>query len=228
MPRWPTASRPALASGLFQLRRLDPPFGKYVVITRRAGRLPREPQLEVPARCARLPTVNRLPIDIANPEDIRRKLPQVRALYNAKHKEFDQLAAQLEGLKHLIESLTAIVGQPATSPAPPVPTPRVSANGKAPAREAAIEALRRAGQPMGPTALYRFMGESGMDVPANSNALGASLWTAARAGQIVKTGDGRYAMRPITDYSELADTSFSAPAGVHAQQNLQAHEAGQE
>jgi hypothetical protein len=158
--------------------------------------------------------VQPLPIDIANPEDIRRKLPQAQALYNRKQKELEQLHIELEGLKHLIQSLTVMSQQPIAGGEPTRPA-LASTNGtaKAPARQLAIEGLRRAGRPMGPTALYRFMQEQNMPVPANSNALGAALWTAAKAGVITKI-DGQYSTHRVTDYSKLPiDTPFPVPAG---------------
>ena len=53
-----------------------------------------------------------------------------------------------------------------------------------------MQALEKAGRPMGPTSLYNFMVEQGMDLPDNANALGANLWAAAKAGRIVKTPNG--------------------------------------
>jgi hypothetical protein len=141
-----------------------------------------------------------LTIDIANPEDIRGKLLQAQALYDEKRKQLDQLRVELEWLYRLIESLAVMVDRPVSGaqllPLAPARNAGSDTTGKrdAPAQEAAIEALRRAGRSIGPAALFRFMQEAGMEGPPNSNALGVALWTAAKAGLIVKTDDGLYAI----------------------------------
>jgi hypothetical protein len=149
-------------------------------------------------------------IDISNPADIRRRLPAVRSLRTEKIESLKGLAEEIDALGKLIESLEAMAGEEngeadIGAAAPP-------SRGKAPARQVAIEALRLAGRPMGPRDLYRFMQEQDMPVPANSNALGATLWTAAKAGAINRI-DRRYSALPITDYSKLpTDTPFPVPA----------------
>jgi hypothetical protein len=152
-------------------------------------------------------------IDVSNPADIRRQLPGVRALRSEKLDKIGQLAKEVEALGNLIESLETIAG-PKNGRSPKAQRGSVNevpARGRAPARQTAIEALRRAGRPMGPAALYRFMEEEGIPVPANPNALGATLWTAAKAGEIVKA-DRRYSMRPLTDYARAGEMGFPTPA----------------
>ena len=53
-----------------------------------------------------------------------------------------------------------------------------------------MSALEKAGRPMGPAELFRFMGEHGLQQPSSVNALNALLWTAAKAGRAVRTEDG--------------------------------------
>lgn len=153
-----------------------------------------------------------IPIDISNPADIRRQLPAVYNLRAVKVEKVKGLIGEVDALSKLIQSLEAMVGtengtdrvSAANAPSP--------SRGKAPARQIAIEALRRAGRPMGPTDLYRFMQDQDMPVPANPNALGATLWTAAKAGVIDRI-DRRYSAHPVTDYSKLPiDTPFPVPA----------------
>lgn len=157
--------------------------------------------------------VTHVSIDISNPADIRRQLPAVRNLRTAKIETVKGLVEEVDALGKLIESLEAMVGaENGAGQASAANTPSPS-RGKAPARQVAIEALRRAGRPMGPSDLYRFMQEQDMPVPANPNALGATLWTAAKAGAIDRI-DRRYSAHPITDYSKLPmDTPFPVPAG---------------
>ncbi len=171
--------------------------------------------------------MDHLQIDIANPADIQRQMPRIAALYNRKAQELQRLSSELQALGHLIDSLRAmaetpqIAGEASGNSGATVTVTSggdATANGsaKAPARAVALDALRRAGRPMGPAALYRFMADEGMPVPANANALGATLWTAAKAGELVRTDDRRYALRPVTDYSKIPD-EFPRPSARQAQ-----------
>jgi hypothetical protein len=156
--------------------------------------------------------VTHVSIDISNPADIRRQLPAVRDLRTEKIGNLRGLVEEVDALGKLIESLEAMVGTENGAQASAANTSPPS-RGKTSARQIAIEALRRAGRPMGPSELYRFMQEQDMPVPANANALGATLWTAAKAGAIDRV-DRRYSAHPITDYSTLPiDTPFPVPAG---------------
>jgi hypothetical protein len=152
-----------------------------------------------------------VPIDITNPADIRRQLPAVRELRAAKIRETQEALEEVQALGKLIESLEAMVGtEDAIQSANTTSRSRTAPRGKAPARQTAIEALRQAGRPMGPRDLYRFMQENDMPVPANANALGATLWTAAKAGAIDKV-DRRYFARPMTDYAKAAEMGLPVP-----------------
>jgi hypothetical protein len=152
-------------------------------------------------------------IDIADPQAIRQKMPEIRKLYEAKEEEARRVSMELEGLRQLITSVVALSGgphgpSPEQSPADTVPVKRTTA------RQTALEALRRAGRPMGPAALYRLMEKEGMEMPPNANALGASLYAAAQAGEAIRTGEG-YAMRPLTDYTKAAEMGFPVPDQLH-------------
>jgi hypothetical protein len=149
--------------------------------------------------------IDHLPIDLANLQDIRLKLPEAKRLYEAKRKELDELAQQVEYWGALVNVLARIVGEDGLELPKPHPVGRARMYGgghgvplkptrqRAPAQEKAVEALEQAGRPMGPAALYRFMIGEGMKTPTSANALGANLWAAEKAGRVKKTPDGEYA-----------------------------------
>jgi hypothetical protein len=131
-----------------------------------------------------------LSINLADVEDIRAKLPRVRNLHASKRRELEQLTEEVRHWGELSETLARLVGEaPGTSTRAKEQGVRKSA----PGQDRAIEALEKAGRPMGPTALFRFMIGAGMEAPKNANALGANLWAASKAGRIKKTPDDLYA-----------------------------------
>jgi hypothetical protein len=152
--------------------------------------------------------IDHLPVDLADLQDIRLKLPEAKRLYEAKRKELDDLVEQVEYWGALVDILARLVGEEGIERPQPraVGRARVYGGGygvpvrparqSAPGQEAAAEALERAGRPMGPSALYRFMLAEGMKAPSSANALGANLWAAERTGRVKKTPDGDYA--PLT------------------------------
>jgi hypothetical protein len=168
---------------------------------------------------------DRMPVNLADPKDIRAKMPQITKLLADARQEF-------EALKEQVEMLTRIVGEPSGSAQVPgsggssgsVPTaldrkaPRRPRPQKAaPSQERALRALEKAGRPMGPASLFRFMEAEGMDRPQSVSALNAVLWAASKAGRIVKAPNGVYAPpgfptdRPLTDYDEAARKGMPVP-----------------
>ena len=165
---------------------------------------------------------DRFPLNVLDPKDVAAKMPQLRELLDAKRQELDALTAQ-------VAFLARIVG-PDAAPEQPISTivtvpggGRVHVRGRkvAPAQDRAVQALEKAGRPMGPTSLYNFMIEQGMDVPDSANALGANLWAAAKAGRIGKTPNGVYVPpgfptdRPLTDYDFAGENGFPTPSAGH-------------
>lgn len=164
-----------------------------------------------------------LPIDLTDPKDIAAKMPLIRQLFSEKSGELEARKQELEALKVQVDLLARLVGPQRGSG-----VARVSGGGSfmvkggrggqsSPGQDRAIRALEKAGRPMGPTSLYRFMLAEGMDAPVNANALGANLWSAAKAGRVVKTPNGMYAPvgtatdRPPTDSDEAACKGFPTP-----------------
>ncbi len=165
-----------------------------------------------------------LSIDPFNPQDVRAKLPEMRRMLGAKRKELEALNDQVRSLGELVELLARL--------APNAPSTSSDGQGgsvapvkAAPGQDRAVAALDRAGEPMGPTALYAFLEAEGReDMPTNANALGANLWSAAKAGRIKKLDDGRYALLtwepsppeptsppPVTDYRRAAEYGMPVP-----------------
>lgn len=169
---------------------------------------------------------DRVPVNLADPKDIRAKMPEIKRILAAARQELD-------ALKEQVEVLTRIVGEPAASAqvavsgggagvvptaqgrkAPKRPRPQKAA----PSQERALRALEKAGRPMGPASLFRFMEAEGMDRPQSVTALNAVLWAASKAGRIVKAPNGVYAPpgfptdRPLTDYDAAAANGMPVPA----------------
>jgi hypothetical protein len=148
--------------------------------------------------------IDHLTIDLADPEDIRQKLPQARELFAAKQRELVDLSKQIEHWAALVNHLAGVVGELGVERPRAVTGVRAYGGGpsldlrpnrkkRAPSQEKAIDALRRFGRPTGPSALHRYMVAEQLEAPANPNALGASLYGAEKAGRIKKTPEGLYA-----------------------------------
>lgn len=141
--------------------------------------------------------VTDLSINLADPQEIRARMPEIKGL-------LAEARQQLRALEDQVELLARMVGEKAPASATATSGSR-SASGRgrkaskrpvqkaAPSQERAIEALRKAGRPMGAADLFRFMEAQGMDRPASVSALNALLWAASKAGRVVKAPEGGYA-----------------------------------
>lgn len=156
-------------------------------------------------------------------------MPQLLALYEQKLREQTELNQHVELLRRLVGHASAVsrgrihVAEQHHNGADEEPRRRRAA----PAQERAIKALEEAssalgGTAVGPTSLYKFMVEQGMEVPKDSGALGTNLWDAWRAGRIMRAPNGVYTPldgsgktewdRPLTDYYYAAEQGFPIPA----------------
>lgn len=156
------------------------------------------------------------PIDLADPEDIRAKMPEIKRLYAEKRQELKALSEQ-------IDLLARLVGDPRsmTTRAPARAAIRGRAGQNAPGQDRAVAALAKVGQPIGPTSLYRYMVENEMDAPKDANTLGSNLWSAWKAGRIMKAPNGVYTPldgtgrtehdQPLTDYYEAERKGMNVP-----------------
>jgi hypothetical protein len=140
-----------------------------------------------------------LSVNLADPQDILDKLPEIRALYESKKRALADLQREVESWRGFLGHLASIAGEEAPEePKGAFETfeaaSRLARRNRAPAKDAVVEALRVVGRPMGPTDLYRFMVGNGFEKQAtNPNAVGAALWGAVKAGRISKTSEGLYA-----------------------------------
>jgi hypothetical protein len=153
-----------------------------------------------------------LPVNLGDPQDVFEKMPKIRdLLVEARHAQAtlrDELTAQDEQ----VALLERIVGEPVTASRGKVKAKdrkaeKPSARKAAPSQEHAVRALERAGRPMGPADLFRFMESEGIETPTSVGALNARLWAAAKTGRVVKRHDSTYAP---TD-------GFPSPSNGHAQ-----------
>jgi hypothetical protein len=169
-----------------------------------------------------------LKIDLSNPEEVAAKMPQLLALYEEKLHEQKALNQQVELLRRLVGhassiSRRAIQTSEQTSGKQPEPPRRRRA---APAQDRAVRALEQAasalgGTAVGPTSLYKFMKEQGMETPKDAAVLGTNLWDAWKAGRIMRAPNGVYTPldgsgltewdRPLTDYYYAAEQGFPIP-----------------
>lgn len=155
-------------------------------------------------------------------------MPELQALYEQKLREQQTLNEQVELLRRLVGQATTIsrgllqAGQPGHERAVEQPRRRRAA----PAQDRAVQALQQAskalgGTAVGPTSLYKYMVEHGMEVPKNPAALGTSLWDAWKAGRIMRAPNGVYTPldgsgqaewdRPLADYYYAAEQGFPIP-----------------
>jgi hypothetical protein len=159
-------------------------------------------------------------IDLTDPDDIRAKLPEIRRLYDEKRLELDTLTGQIELLGRLLGEKP--IGKPGSSVSRSRKSRSPSRAGQnAPGQERAVRALEAAKLPAGPTSLYRFMVEKGLDAPKDANALGSNLWSAWKAHKIMKAPNGVYSLldgsgrfehdQPITDYLLAAQQGMPVP-----------------
>jgi hypothetical protein len=176
---------------------------------------------------------DRFALNVLDPQDVEAKMPQLRELLDAKRQELEALSAQVAFLARVVGPTDAQTEQPspAATPVEIVPHPARAVSGAgltlrtgrvAPAQDRAVQALERAGRPMGPTSLYKFMlAEGGDDLPGDANTLGSNLYAAAKAGRIVKAPNGVYAPlgfpadRPLTDYDFAGENGFPVPSAGH-------------
>jgi hypothetical protein len=167
-------------------------------------------------------------VDLSNPEEVAAKMPQLLNLYEQKLQEQKTLNQQVELLRRIVghpEGLSRGQAQvqEQNQDGPPTEQRRRRA---APAQELAVEALRRAydelgGTAMGPTSLYKFMKEQGMKTPKDPGLLGTNLHDAWKAGRIMRATNGVYIPldgsgktevgRPLTDYYYAAEQGFPIP-----------------
>jgi hypothetical protein len=167
-------------------------------------------------------------VDLSDPEEVAAKMPQLLALYEEKLREQQTLNQQVELLRRLVGHATGVsrgrVHANEQSQDGPSEEPR--RRRAAPAQDRAVQALEQAanalgGTAVGPTSLYKFMVERGMEAPKDAGVLGTNLWDAWKAGRIMRAPNGVYTPldgsgnsewdRPLTDYYYAAEQGFPIP-----------------
>jgi hypothetical protein len=139
--------------------------------------------------------VTDLSINLADPQEVRAKMPEIKGL-------LAEARQQLRALEDQVELLARMVGEKAPASAATATSGGTSSRGRkaskrrvqkaAPSQERAVQALEKAGRPMGPAELFRFMEAEGIDRPASVSALNAILWAASNTGRVVKTPNNAY------------------------------------
>jgi hypothetical protein len=163
-------------------------------------------------------------VDLANPDEIQSKMPEIKQLYAERREALKALENQVELLRRLVgEKPPSAATASGASRARAKKAARPKRAGiNAPSQDRAVKGLEHAGRPMGPTTLYRYMVANNLDVPKDANALGSNLWSAWRAGRIMKATNGVYQPLdgsgettvdgPLTDYDFAAEQGFPVPA----------------
>jgi hypothetical protein len=123
-------------------------------------------------------------------------MPEIKGLLAEARQELHALEDQVEFLARLVgekpaPSTTATsAGKSASARGRKTPKRRVQK--AAPSQERAVKALERAGRPMGPAELFRFMEAEGIERPGSVSALNAILWAASNTGRVVKAPGNVY------------------------------------
>jgi hypothetical protein len=170
-----------------------------------------------------------LNVDLSNPEEVEAKMPQLRALYEQKLGEQQELNRQLELLRRLLglaDGLSRARVHTSTDAHRRQPAEQRRRR-PSPAQDRAVNALEHAhrsfgGSAFGPTSLYKFMLEHNMDTPKDATVLGSNLWDAWKAGRIMRAPNGVYIPLdgsgktewewPLTDYYYAAEQGFPIPS----------------
>jgi hypothetical protein len=172
-----------------------------------------------------------LHVDISNPTSVASQLPELEKLYQEKLKEQQALNGTLEYLRRLLGHASGVSRGPVAPAAKTLPSPAAEGQRRrraAPAQERAVRALEQAsaelgGSALGPTSLYKFMLEKGLEAPKDAGLLGTNLHDAWQAGRVMRAPNGVYTPldgtgrrewdRPLTDYFYAAEMGFPIPAG---------------
>jgi hypothetical protein len=171
--------------------------------------------------------VTNFKLDLSNPEEVAARMPELQRLFEEKLREQAKLNEQVELLRRLVSQASAISRGGVRSSGHPEAEPRPPRRRRAsPAQDRAVQALEQAaaalgGTAVGPTSLFNFMKQRGMQVPRDASVLGTNLWDAWRAGRIMRAPNGVYTPldgsgttewdRPLTDYYYAAERGFPVP-----------------
>jgi hypothetical protein len=135
-------------------------------------------------------------VNLADPNEVRAKMPEIKGL-------LAQARQELHALEDQVEMLSRIVGERSSASASAASGSKSGGRGRkspkrrpqkaAPSQEKAVQALEKAGRPMGPADLFHFMETEGIPTPSNVSALNALLWAASKSGRVMKAPNNAYA-----------------------------------
>ena len=133
--------------------------------------------------------VNDLNIDLGDPKGIRKKLPQIEEIVDAKRTIASDAARDFETWGALLGRLRTLAGVAI----------RVdqsdSSRRPSPVQDAVVRVVEREARAMRPIGVTRALKAEGHEVASN-NAVNAALYAAAEAGRLLRTGDRQYAPIP--------------------------------
>ena len=115
-----------------------------------------------------------------------------------------QLSANIEELQNVIALAQGVSRRSTGTAASPQPRRRRAA----PSQDRAVHDLEEAsaalvGTAVGPTSLYNYMIEHGLDAPKNATVLGTNLWDAWQTGRIRRAPNGVYLPLDATGKTEV-------------------------
>lgn len=149
-----------------------------------------------------------LPIDIANPEDIEAKLPDVRRERDRAKAEMAKAIEVVDSWDSLIDGLEARLRLAGIEP----PPPSTGEGRDASSQERAVQIVTQEGEPMS-------VGEVAAVLPdVKRKTVGWALWRAAQDDELVALGNGVYAPPDhVSDQDELlASRNGATPAAEEA------------
>lgn len=167
-------------------------------------------------------------IDLSDLDSVAAQLPKLEKLYEEKLAAQRALNAEVEYMRRLLAHASG-VSRGQLRPMKTAIDRRAGPQRRrraSPAQDRAVHALERAsielgGSALGPTSLYKYMRERGLDLPTSAGALGTNLHDAWCAGRIMRAPNGVYTPldgtgrnewdRPLTDYYYAAEMGFPVP-----------------
>jgi len=131
-----------------------------------------------------------LRIDLADPEDIKAKLPHARAMLGAKRRAVKDAEREHDNWELLVQRLEILAGVDGAEKA----KTGAASRQPAPAQDAVVRIVEREGRPMRPPEVAGMLRSEGFPV-ASTNAINAALYAAAQSGRLVRPKKGWYAPR---------------------------------
>lgn len=162
---------------------------------------------------------SRLNVNLNDPDDVRKKLPKVRAALEEKQREVDAWSDLVKTLE-FIASADASAGSKDTSSTRQSSSRRQSRSAgsrsqgsQSPAKDAVVRVITEHNRPMRAPEVASILNRE-------RNAVNAAMWGAAKAGRLRALGEGQYAPPGWQSPAEpnlLASTNGSGPGANEAE-----------